>query len=74
MNIMLPQEVRDQLTELIEFEELECADNYRFALDSDKDQVDAYYDQRERGCCGYADYQVQDNQGRVWLVGCNYGH
>jgi hypothetical protein len=73
-NDNVPVEIIDQLEDLIDQDNLDCADNCRYALESDLNQVNAYYVQRDRGCCGCADYQVLDKHGNIWLVGCNYGH
>lgn len=53
--------------------ELDFADNFRFAFRDNAAEVDAYEEARSRGCCGCVDAEVQVD-GRVYWMGCNYGH
>jgi hypothetical protein len=61
----------------------ECADNFRFALESNPEQMKAYEDAQCHGCCGYYDTTVEVDLGKDWEgnaqkeivhVGWNYGH
>ena len=51
----------------------ECIDNYRFAFEDDLDAVSKYMTAAQDGCCGGYDGKVLVD-GRVALIGCNYGH
>lgn len=33
-----------------------------------------FYAQASRGCCGSWDSQIRCQSGRIYWVGCNYGH
>jgi hypothetical protein len=73
--LIVPKEVVDALTDLIEEQGLDCADNHRFAhADGGMAGMDEYEDAARKGCCGSFEQQVIDNAGRKWYVGCNYGH
>lgn len=61
------------LNELIEQEELEFADNFRFARVGVEDEEFEYSRKAEDGCCGYFD-KVVEIKGVEYKVGCNYGH
>jgi hypothetical protein len=66
-------------TEVEAFEWLEqevddpCVDNYRFAHIDDEEAMMKYEQTREGGCCGFYDTEVIVN-GKVAMIGCNYGH
>ncbi len=51
----------------------ECRDNYRSAYADDATAVAEYDAAREDGCCGSSDmaYLIA---GRLFFIGCNYGH
>jgi hypothetical protein len=51
----------------------EFEDNYRFSYCDDADGLTEYADAIDNGCCGSFDVMVKVN-GRLALVGCNYGH
>ena len=70
----VPPEVYAALYEEIERLDMECADNFRFALADDDSAVQVYEELCDRGCCGSYDNTTNDDQGRLWLIGCNYGH
>lgn len=53
-----------------EIEELDFVDNFRFAF---CDNMDEYEKLRNDGCCGFIDIEVLVG-GRVYCMGCNYGH
>lgn len=67
------QETKDWMFDILDKEEADCIDNYRFALLSDKAAVTAYNEAEENGCCGYFDQFVFIN-GQPAKIGCNYGH
>lgn len=48
-------------------------DNERFAFCDDHEATLKYEAQIESGCCGSFDRKVSIN-GRLGLIGCNYGH
>lgn len=52
----------------------DCIDNLRIAAIDDILQVEAYEHARDRGCCGSYDGEVKAPDGKMYMVGCNYGH
>lgn len=70
----VPDEVYLALMDCIEEQGLECADNFRYSPSDDNEGLSQFEEIAESGCCGSANFQVQDATGRTWLVGCNYGH
>ena len=52
----------------------DCVDNLRWANIEDKEQMKRYEEAILRGCCGFFDSEVKAPDGRVYVVGCNYGH
>lgn len=70
----VPPEVYRALRDFIDEQDMECADNFRFSPEDDGHGLNEYEDIRDSGCCGYFDRVVEDNTGRKWKVGCNYGH
>jgi hypothetical protein len=70
----VPNEVYQALRDYIEEHDLECADNFRFVPVDDFAAQDEYDDIRDGGCCGYFDNHFTDSTGRLWRIGCNYGH
>ena len=57
----------------IEREDLDFVDNVRFAFADDAKEADEYEAARNDGCCGFVDMEVKVD-GRVYWMGCNYGH
>lgn len=53
---------------------LDYADNFRVARVGDKQGTAAYHERKRQGCCGYFDSQVKCLSGRIYWIGCNYGH
>jgi hypothetical protein len=51
----------------------ENADNFRFAWTDDAEQVMKYAELADAGCCGSADEDITI-QGRLAMIGCNFGH
>lgn len=58
--------------EWLESHNLECSDNYRLGYYGE-DSMDEYESALKTGCCGYFDRQVIID-GRIAIIGCNYGH
>lgn len=56
-----------------DIEELDCADNFRFAFADNAADAEEYESIRNDGCCGFVDMSVEVD-GRVYWMGCNYGH
>jgi len=62
------------------YEEYDCADNFRIARASDPEEVKAYQDAYDEGCCGFYDtvimVQHESNNflSEAFLFGFNYGH
>ena len=54
-------------------QDLEYADNYRFAYTDSPEEVAKYEEIQYTGCCGYFDAIIEVN-GRRAYIGCNYGH
>lgn len=53
----------------------EYADNFRYALLEDGIAVKAYYEKKEQGCCGSYDEEFEcPVDGKIYLIGFNYGH
>lgn len=50
-----------------------CNDNYRFAFEDDDAAMIDYDHRMHDGCCGRFDAEVTIN-GRLAMIGCNYGH
>ena len=55
------------------FEDLEYVDNRRFAAADSRKDMRRYNAQKDHGCCGYYDATVTV-MGRLFWIGCNYGH
>lgn len=70
----VPPDVREALDSLIEDEGLECTDNLRFSPDDDEEGMDEFDAIEAAGCCGSMNTKYTDITGRVWSVGCNFGH
>lgn len=55
--------------------DLECVDNGRVCDDSIPDEVEAYREIQEAGCCGCCDTSFGPSpSGRTYSYGFNYGH
>lgn len=50
-----------------------CVDNDRFAYYDDDAALAKYEEAYEGGCCGVFDADVEIN-GRLAMIGCNFGH
>lgn len=53
---------------------LSCCDNFRAARLGNTGQMRRYRRQRERGCCGSRDWEALGPDGKVYMLGFNYGH
>jgi len=51
----------------------DCADNHRYAVVGNQEQVDRYYELQSNGCCGFVDVELEVD-GQTLLFGFNYGH
>lgn len=51
--------------------DLEYTDNFRIYPLYQKQE---FYEQAEKGCCGSINRYVKCKSGRIYLIGCNYGH
>ncbi len=72
--LTIPEEVIRSFQEIIDANDLEYTDNFRYALFSDKASMREFEKKHNSGCCSTFEYDVKDNDGRRWLCGCNYGH
>ncbi len=63
----------DEAWQWVYEQDLEYADNHRFAFTDDPTAVAEYEEKQERGCCGSFDSIIEVN-GRRAYIGCNYGH
>ena len=48
-------------------------DNFRFAAKDNAEEVAAYEQAKNKGCCGFFDDEI-DVDGKTFLFGFNYGH
>lgn len=67
--------LRARLEEMYaDLEEESCVDNYRLCEEGKPEQLD-FEQASVDGCCGrYERRHTHEPTGRVFLVGCNYGH
>lgn len=70
----IPAEVYSRLRQAITDNDLEYADNFRFTPVDDPVGMAEFDEMAAAGCCGSWESSVADSSGRVWKVGCNYGH
>ena len=56
-----------------DLEEESCVDNHRLCEEGTPEQLD-FEQASEAGCCGCYERRHVHPSGRVFLVGCNYGH
>lgn len=70
----IPRDVYQALQNAIETRDLEYADNFRFAPEDDPEGLNQFETISDNGCCGSFLMKFTDSEGRVWLIGCNYGH
>lgn len=52
----------------------ENVDNFRFACITDAEACIKYAEIYQSGCCGSVDQVMEDKDGKLWIVGFNYGH
>jgi hypothetical protein len=55
-------------------EEFECSDNYRYATVGNVEQMAAYDQLCNQGCCGFVDVLLDCSDGTKLQYGFNYGH
>jgi hypothetical protein len=48
-------------------------DNFRYARESNKVEMEAYEEQQRNGCCGSFDSRIEVGEEAI-LIGWNYGH
>lgn len=51
-----------------------CIDNERVCEIGNPEDMVAYERQRETGCCGFHDEEIDHSSGRKFFIGFNYGH
>lgn len=56
---------------VVEITHRPCANNFRVYPLS---RAVEYYRHANRGCCGSFNSQVKCKSGRIYWIGCNYGH
>jgi len=69
----LHDKARTRLNQEILIGDFEDVDNCRVARKDSPEEMAAYQEAREGGCCGFWDTEILVD-GVVFLVGCNYGH
>jgi hypothetical protein len=69
----IKKKIMNEISKIIETDNYECADNFRFAKVGDKYQEYFYNLAKENGCCGFYDRQIYI-KGELYLIGFNYGH
>ncbi len=65
------EEARDLFNDLMADEEYQ--DNFREAFEDDAEAFRTYGFKADNGCCGSADVRYLID-GRIYWIGCNYGH
>jgi hypothetical protein len=59
--------------------QIECADNFRMAAIADHTPyglraLENFQQRHDKGCCGSREEIIEDENGKLWIVGFNYGH
>jgi hypothetical protein len=72
-----PQELQEALDDAlwdgVDFEDYECADNFRYARKSNAEEM-AVFEQKDReGCCGSYVREIEVGDETI-IFGFNYGH
>ena len=70
----VPQQIVEWANRIVAGWDLEYCDNVRVADASRPNQKKAYKEQKARGCCGFVDDVQRGPDGRLYWIGCNYGH
>lgn len=52
----------------------ENADNFRMAALTDQKALADFQTRHDKGCCGDKEEIIEDENGKLWVVGFNYGH
>ena len=69
------QWVNDQIKKMIEEIDDPCTDNFRVAELGTPYEFHVYKYIENEGCCGFEDREItHEPSGRVFKIGCNYGH
>ena len=70
----IPVDVMEALDYEVARAGLEYVDNYRAYRYKDSFGYDEFIASRKRGCCGFFETTIVDENHDTWMVGCNYGH
>lgn len=65
--------INNIISKIIDDNNYECADNFRYARIGDKFQEHIYQEIQDSGCCGFYDKEI-DVDGIKYKIGFNYGH
>jgi len=52
----------------------DCQDSFRYADSENQEQINAYEDIKNGGCCGFIDVELKCSDGTTLWYGFNYGH
>ena len=52
----------------------EYADNFRMAALTDPKALEDFQRRHDHGCCADREEIIEDENGKLWIVGFNYGH
>jgi hypothetical protein len=52
----------------------EYADNFRMAALTDPKALADFQARHDKQCCGSREELIEDENGKLWIVGFNYGH
>lgn len=55
-------------------EAFECQDTFRYADSENQEQIDAYENIKNGGCCAFVDVELKCSDGTILWYGFNYGH
>ncbi|GEM_PF-5118232 len=55
-------------------QQYEYADNFRYAAFTDLKALAEFQMRHHKGCCGNREEIIEDDDGKLWVVGFNYGH
>lgn len=54
--------------------QIENADNFRMAALTDPKALEDFQRRHDKGCCADREEIIEDENGKLWIVGFNYGH
>ena len=67
-------ESEEHFWDVVESRDLDCLDNRRSAwVDGGIKEIEDYFIAESNGCCGWSDEYININ-GRLMMIGFNYGH